>query len=104
MYAIFVDGGRQYKVTEGQVLDLDYRDVPSGETLKLERVLCLSKEGTVKLGEPNIAGASISAEVIGPQKGDKIYIQKFRRRKNHRKRTGHRQLYTRVRISKIAGI
>ncbi len=104
MYAIFVDGGRQYKVTEGQILDLDYRDVPSGETLQLDRVLCISSNGTVKLGEPNVAGAMISAEVIGAQKGEKIYIQKFRRRKNHRKRTGHRQLYTRVKISKIAGI
>jgi large subunit ribosomal protein L21 len=104
MYAIILDGGRQYKVSEGQIIDLDYRDIPSGETLQLERVLCVSDGSTVKLGEPNVAGALVSAEVIGPQKGEKIYIQKFRRRKNHRRRTGHRQLYTRVRISKIAGI
>jgi large subunit ribosomal protein L21 len=104
MYAIFVDGGRQYKVSEGQVLDLDYRDVPSGETLRLERVLCVSNGSSVKLGAPNVAGAVVSAEVLGPQKGEKIYIQKFRRRKNYRRRTGHRQIYTRVRISKIEGI
>jgi large subunit ribosomal protein L21 len=104
MYAIFVDGGRQYKVSEGQTLDLDYRDVPSGETLTLDRVLCVSNGSSVKLGAPNVEGAVVSAEVIGPQKGDKIYIQKFRRRKNFRRRTGHRQLYTRVRISKIEGI
>ncbi len=104
MYAIIVDGGRQYKVSEGQVIDLDYRDVPSGETLKLERVLCVSNGDSVKLGSPSVSGAVVSAEVIGPQKGEKIYIQKFRRRKNYRRRTGHRQLYTRVRISKIEGI
>jgi large subunit ribosomal protein L21 len=104
MYAIILDGGRQYKVSEGQIIDLDYRDVPGGETLKLDRVLCVSDGATVKLGEPNVDGATVSAEVIGPQKGEKIYIQKFRRRKNHRCRTGHRQLYTRVRISKIEGI
>ena len=104
MYAIFIDGGRQYKVSEGQILDLDYRDVPAGEVLKLDRVLCVSNGSSVKLGGPNVAGALVSAEVIGPQKGEKIYIQKFRRRKNYRRRTGHRQLYTRVNISKIEGI
>ncbi|HTN73960.1 MAG TPA: 50S ribosomal protein L21 [Pirellulaceae bacterium] len=104
MYAIFVDGGRQYKVSEGQILDLDYRDVPAGEILQLDRVLCVSNGGTVKIGEPNVAGAMISAQVIGPEKGEKIYIQKFRRRKNERRRTGHRQLYTRVKINKIEGI
>jgi large subunit ribosomal protein L21 len=104
MYAIFLDGGRQYKVSEGQVLDLDYRDIASGETLRLDRVLCVSNGSSVKLGAPNVDGAVVSAEVIGPEKGDKIYIQKFRRRKNFRRRTGHRQIYTRVRISKIEGI
>ena len=104
MYAIFIDGGRQYKVSEGQILDLDYRDVAAGETLKLDRVLCVSNGSSVKLGGPNVAGALVSAEVIGPQKGEKIYVQKFRRRKNYRRRTGHRQLYTRVKISKIEGI
>ena len=104
MYAIFIDGGRQYKVSEGQILDLDYRDVPAGEVLKLDRDLCVSNGSSVKLGGPNVAGALVSAEVIGPQKGEKIYIQKFRRRKNYRRRTGHRQLNTRVKISKIEGI
>lgn len=102
MYAIFVDGGRQYKVIEGQELDLDYRDVPSGEELTFERVVAVSDEGGIKLGEPTVTGASVTAEVLGPIKGEKISIQKFRRRKNYRRRTGHRQIYTRVRVSKIA--
>ena len=104
MYAIFIDGGRQYKVSEGQIIDLDYRDIPNGETIRFDRVLCISNGSAVKLGEPNVAGAAISAEVIGPQKGDKLTVQKFRRRKNFRRRTGHRQTYTRVKISKIEGI
>ena len=102
MYAIFVDGGRQYKVTEGQELDLDYRDVPTGEELKFERIVAISDSEGIKLGEPTVAGASVTAEVLGPVKGEKLVIQKMRRRKNFRRKTGHRQIYTKVRISKIA--
>ena len=102
MYAIFVDGGRQYKVTEGQELDLDYRDIPKGEELKFERIVAISDSEGIKLGEPTVAGASVTAEVLGPAKGEKLVIQKMRRRKNFRKKTGHRQMYTKVRISKIA--
>jgi large subunit ribosomal protein L21 len=102
MYAIFVDGGRQYKVTEGQELDLDYRDVPQGEELKFERIVAISDSDGIKLGEPTVAGASVTAEVLGPVKGEKLVIQKMRRRKNFRRKTGHRQIYTKVRISKIA--
>ena len=102
MYAIFVDGGRQYKVTEGQELDLDYRDIPSGQDLTFDRVVAVSVAEGIKLGEPTVTGASVVAEVLGPVKGEKLTIQKFRRRKNFRRRTGHRQVYTRVRISRIA--
>src|SRR6185295_7215920 len=102
MYAIFVDGGRQYKVTEGQELDLDYRDIPSGQELTFERVVAVSDTAGIKLGEPTVAGASVVAEVLGPVKGEKLTIQKFRRRKNFRRKTGHRQIYTKVRISRIA--
>ena len=104
MYAIIQDGGRQYKVSPGQLLDLDYRDTPSGETIKFDRViLCSGKDG-VQIGAPTVNGVSVEAEVVGPRKGQKLVIQKFRRRKNYRRRTGHRQLYTRVRIEKIHGV
>ena len=102
MYAIVEDGGRQYKVQEGQLVDIDYRDVSSGEKIELDRVLALSGGDTIKIGKPTIDGASISAEVVGVEMGDKVYIQKLRRRKNSRRRTGHRQMYTRVKIGKIA--
>jgi large subunit ribosomal protein L21 len=101
MYAIVVDGGRQYKVEEGQQINLDYRDLPTGESITLERVLLVSGEAGVKLGQPTVAGATVQAEVLGLRQGDKIYIQKLRRRKNHRRRTGHRQIYTAVKITKI---
>ncbi len=104
MYAIIQDGGRQYKVQTGQLLDLDYRDTPSGEKIRLERVILVSGKNGVQLGNPLVEGVSVEAEVVGPRKGEKLVIQKFRRRKNYRRRTGHRQLYTRVRISKILGV
>lgn len=101
MYAIIADGGRQYKVEEGQEVDLDYRESKSGDELKFERVLAVSGDEGLKLGKPNVDGASVVATVVGVQQGEKIYVQKFRRRKNSRRRTGHRQMYTRVKISKI---
>jgi large subunit ribosomal protein L21 len=101
MYAIIADGGRQYKVTEGQELEIDYRDVASGEELTFDQVLAVSGDDGLILGKPQVAGASVTAEVLGPSKGDKIFVQKIRRRKTYRRRTGHRQLYTKVKISKI---
>ena len=101
MYAIISDGGRQYKVEEGQQLEVDYRDASAGNELTFERILAVSTDEGLKLGKPNVEGASVTAEVLGVSQGDKIYVQKFRRRKNSRRRTGHRQLYTKVKINKI---
>jgi large subunit ribosomal protein L21 len=101
MYAIIADGGRQYKVEEGQELEIDYRDVPQGQTLTFERVLAVSGDEGLRLGKPVVDGASVVAEVICPTKGEKITVQKLRRRKNSRRRTGHRQIYTKIRISAI---
>ena len=79
------------------------RDVAPGDELTFDRVLAVSGDDGLKLGKPTVEGASVTAEVVGPVKGEKLYIQKFRRRKNSRRKTGHRQLYTRVRIGKIEG-
>lgn len=103
MYAIIADGGRQYKVEEGQMLEIDFRDVSAGDELTFDRVLAVSSDSGFKLGQPVIEGATVSAKVIGETKGDKIYIQKFRRRKNSKRRTGHRQKYVKVQIGSIAG-
>ena len=104
MYAIIVDGGRQYRVEPGMQVDVDYRDLPQGESLTFEKVLAVSGNEGLKLGSPTVDGVSVTASVIGPAMDKKIYVQKLRRRKNSRRRTGHRQIHTRVKIEKIAGV
>ena len=104
MYAIIVDGGRQYRVEPGMEVDVDYRDVSQGEDITFEKVLAVSGDDGMTLGSPTVAGATVTASVIGPKLDKKIYVQKFRRRKNSKRRTGHRQIHTRVKIEKIAGI
>jgi large subunit ribosomal protein L21 len=101
MYAIITDGKRQYKVQEGQELVVDYRDVRPGEEVTFDRVLAVGGDGDAQLGSPLVSGASVTAEVLGPEKGEKLVIQKLRRRKNMRRKTGCRHIYTRVRIGKI---
>ena len=103
MYAIFTDGGRQYKVEQGQILDIDFRDTAeTGDTIEFDRVLAVTTEAGLKLGTPTVGGASVKATVVGLEKGEKVYIQKFRRRKNYEVRTGHRQKYTRITIDTIS--
>ena len=104
MYAIIVDGGRQYRVQPGMEVEVEHRDKHDGETVTFEKVLAISGDDGMKLGSPTVAGASVPASVIGPALDKKVYIQKFRRRKNSKRRTGHRQIHTRVRIEKIAGV
>jgi large subunit ribosomal protein L21 len=102
MYAIVTDGAKQLKVEEGQVLDIDYRPLAAGEKITFDRVLAIGGEGgEAQIGQPAVAGASVTAEVIGPTQGKKLFVQKFRRRKNSKRRTGHRQLHMQVKISKI---
>ena len=101
MYAIIEDGGRQFKVEEGHELQIDYRDVPGGEELKFDRVLAYRDDDGLKIGQPTLESVTVTADVLGVGRGPKVTVQKMRRRKNHRRKTGHRQLYTRVKISKI---
>ena len=100
-YCIIADGGRQYRVSEGQELEVDFRPAERGSELVLDKVLAVSKDGMLQLGAPVIDGAVVKAEVLGLVQGEKIYIQKFRRRKNYRRRTGHRSVATKIRISEI---
>ena len=102
MYAIIADSGRQYRVEEGQELQVDYRDDASkGDSISFDQVLAVSGDGETKLGTPVLDGVSVTAEVVGTSQGPKLVVQKLRRRKNSRRRTGHRQLHTTVRITKI---
>ena len=103
MYAIIADSGKQFKVEEGQELEIDYRDLEAGAKIDFDQVLAVGNDSGLKLGKPTVDGAKVTAEVVAHSKGPKLEIQKFRRRKNSRRRTGHRQKYIKVRISKISG-
>ncbi len=102
MYAIIADGGRQLKVEEGQELRVDYREVEAGATITFDRVLAFRDASGLQIGAPALDGRAVTAEVVETEtKGPKLVVQKFRRRKNSRRRTGHRQVYTTVKITKI---
>lgn len=100
MYAIFEDGSRQYRVEEGDVVQLDFRDMQVGASIEFDRVLLTESSGDTKIGQPLVAGAKIVAEVVALPR-TKTYIQHFRRRKNYRRFRGHTQPFTSVRIAKI---
>jgi large subunit ribosomal protein L21 len=102
MYAVIKTGGKQYRVQEGQTLKLEKLEVATGETLNFDEVLLVSDGENIKVGAPLVEGAKVTAEVIDHGRGDKVRIIKFRRRKHHMKRQGHRQWYTEVKITGIA--
>lgn len=101
MYAVFEDGSRQYRVSEGDVVKLDYRILEPGASLELNNVLLVANGGDVKIGQPNVVGAKVVAEFLG-ETSIKLQIQHFRRRKNYRRLRGHRQHYVEVRIKAIS--
>lgn len=104
MYAIINDRGRQTTVREGQIVLLDLQEpAEPGAKITLGEVLLVGNEGSVKIGKPTLAGASVSAEVIGEFKGKKLIAFRFKRRKNVHRKRGHRQRYTQVKITKING-
>ncbi len=102
MYAIIVEDGRQYRVQEGEELIVHQREAEAGSTVTFGKVLAVAGPNGLTLGKPLVEGASVTAVVVGDVAGPKLVVQKFRRRKNYRRRTGHRQHYTKVRIEKIA--
>jgi len=102
MYAVIEDSGQQFRVCQGDVLDVDLRDLGDAKKVTFDRVLLVSGEDDVKIGTPLVKGAKVTAEVVDPDfKGKKVHIYRLRRRKASRTKTGHRQRYLRVRITKI---
>lgn len=101
-YAVIISGGKQHRVTEGEVLSLEKIEQGIGEKITFDQVLMVRDGDKVKVGVPTVKGASVEAEVISQFRGDKIRIIKFKRRKHHMKRQGHRQYLTKVRITKIS--
>ena len=103
MFAVFEDGSRQYKVRQGDVLAVDLREVQDGQTITFDKVLLANGGGASVLGRPLIAGATVTGEVVmAVMKGIKLEIQKHYRRNASRRHNGHRQKYTRVKITGIS--
>ena len=102
MYAVVVTGGKQYRVMQGETLRVELLEAEAGSEIKFDNVLMLGDGDGIKLGDA-LKGAVVYAKVIGHGRADKIRIVKFRRRKHHRKQMGHRQHYTEIEITGIAG-
>ncbi|MBR1579597.1 MAG: 50S ribosomal protein L21 [Selenomonadaceae bacterium] len=101
MYAIIKTGGKQYKVSEGDSIVIEKLDVEEGATVEFDQVLTVVDGDDVKIGRPVVDGAKVSATVEANGKGPKIHVFKYKSKKNYRRRQGHRQPFTRVKIDKI---
>ena len=102
MYAVIKTGGKQYRVAQGDTLKVEKLDAGEGDSVEFDQVLMVGEGADVKIGTPYIDGSRVTATVKGHGRGDKVEIIKFRRRKHHMKRAGHRQDYTEVEITGIS--
>ena len=101
MYAVVETGGKQYKVMVGQTVDVELLGVNEGDTVQFDRVLMVADEGDVRVGRPTVDGARVSATVLGQGRGPKLIAFKYRPKKRYRRKLGHRQGYTRLRVDEI---
>lgn len=101
MYAVIVNGGKQYRVKEGQFLNVEKLELAPGDTFSFDKVLMIANDGDLKVGTPYLNDVQVTALVEAHGRDKKIKILKFRRRKHHMKRMGHRQWFTKIRISSI---
>ncbi len=100
MYAVIATGGKQYKVSEGDVIRVEKLPVEAGETVTFDQVLAVN-DGELKVGCPTVEGASVSATVEKQGKAKKVIVYKYKRKTGYHKKSGHRQLFTQVKIDKI---
>ena len=100
MYAIIATGGKQYKVAEGDVIKVEKLDVEDGATVTFDQVLVVSNDG-MKIGNPTVEGATVTAKVIETAKARKVIVYKYKRKSGYHKKNGHRQYFTKVQIEKI---
>jgi large subunit ribosomal protein L21 len=103
MYAVIKTGGKQYRVAQGDKLRVEKLPGNVGDTVTLGEVLLVGSGDGVKVGQPVVSGAKVEAKIVGQDRGEKIIIFKFRRRKNYRRKTGHRQPFTALEITGING-
>jgi large subunit ribosomal protein L21 len=101
MYAIFRTGGKQFRAEPGKSLRVPSIDVEPGNSVTFEEVLLGAADNDVKIGLPLVQGATVTAEVVGHGRGEKIIIFKHKRRKNYRRKQGHRQGYTEIRVNDV---
>jgi large subunit ribosomal protein L21 len=102
MYAVIKTGGKQYKVSEGDTLDVEKIDGEKGNEVVFEEILMISREGEIKVGTPYVEGAKVTGEIVAQTRGSKIKVFKMKRRKGYRKKTGHRQELTGLKIKEIS--
>ncbi|MDR7870267.1 MAG: 50S ribosomal protein L21 [Tissierellaceae bacterium] len=103
MYAVIETGGKQYRVQEGDTLFVEKLEAEVGETVSFDKVLILSKEGELLAGKPYVEGVKVEGNVVEQGKAKKIVVFKYKAKKNIRKKTGHRQPFTKIKIEKIVG-
>ncbi|MDO4396192.1 MAG: 50S ribosomal protein L21 [Clostridia bacterium] len=103
MYAVIETGGKQYRVQEGDVITVEKLNVEAGEKVVFDKVLVLAGEGDLKVGAPYVDGAAVAGEVVENGKGKKVIIFKYKAKKDYRKKQGHRQPYTMVKIESLGG-
>ncbi len=103
MYAVIISGGKQHRVVEGETLKLEKIELPTESSFDFDQVLMVGSGAEVKIGAPYVAGAKVTAQVVAQGRHDKVTIIKFKRRKHHMKRAGHRQWFTEVKITGITG-
>lgn len=99
-YAIIETGGKQYKVKEGEIISIE-RINTTQPKVEFDKIVAVSTDSGIKIGTPYVSGAKVIAEVLGEEKGEKVIVFKYRRRKSSKTKKGHRQIYTKVKIEKI---
>ncbi len=102
MYAVIVTGGKQYRVSEGDIVFIEKLPAEVGETVTFDKVELVSANGDLKIGTPYVDGAKVTASVVKNGKAKKIYVFKYKAKKNEKKKIGHRQPYTKVQIQTIS--
>ena len=103
MYAVIQTGGKQYRVSEGDTLKVEKLDAEDGASVEFDKVLMIADGDDIRVGKPFVEGGKVTATVKRQGRGKKIEIIKFKRRKHHDKRTGHRQAFTELTITGISG-
>jgi large subunit ribosomal protein L21 len=103
MYAVFRTGGKQYRARQGEKVKIEKLDAAAGDTVEFGDVLMVGEGAAVKVGKPLVSGASVTARVVAQDRADKITVVKFKRRTTYKRMHGHRQAFTLVEITGIAG-